>query len=110
MSINEYGLDADYFIKLCAREFSPEVIRSQRPADLARAFARAARTACADVLDEREFSSAAAEQHDHSGEASVKAPRELLRELRAFTLEHDSGKAGVLRGKIDALLGKEGDV
>lgn len=62
MSINEYGLDADYFIKLCAREFSPEVIRSQRPADLARAFARAARTACAEVLDEREFASPAAEQ------------------------------------------------
>lgn len=52
---NEYSLDADYFIKLCAREFTPDVIRNQRPADLARAFARAARTACADVLSETEF-------------------------------------------------------
>lgn len=51
---NEYGLDADYFIRLCAREFSPE-IRNQNPKDLARAFARAARTACAEVLLEPEF-------------------------------------------------------
>lgn len=52
---NEHGLDADYFIKLCAREFNPEVIRHQTPADLARALARAARTACASVLREEEF-------------------------------------------------------
>jgi hypothetical protein len=57
MSTNEYGLDADYFIRLCAREFSPEVIRNQRPDDLARAFARAARTADAEVLLEQEFTS-----------------------------------------------------
>lgn len=52
---NEHGLDADYFIKLCAREFNPDVIKRQRPADLARALARAARTACASVLREEEF-------------------------------------------------------
>ena len=34
---NEYGLDANYFIRLCDREFSPEVIRNQNPKDLARA-------------------------------------------------------------------------
>lgn len=52
---NQYGLDADYFIKLVRREFSPDVIRNQRPEDLARSFARAARTACAGVLREDEF-------------------------------------------------------
>lgn len=52
---NQFGLDADYFIKLCRREFSPDVIRNQRPEDLARSFARAARTACAGVLREDEF-------------------------------------------------------
>lgn len=52
---NQYGLDADYFTRLCQREFSPEVIRNQRPEDLARAFARAARTACPGVLREEEF-------------------------------------------------------
>lgn len=52
---NAYGLDADYFIRLCAREFSPAVIRNQTPECLARAFARAARTACAEVLGEAEF-------------------------------------------------------
>lgn len=55
MADNQFGLDADYFIRLCAREFNPEVIRNQAPADLARAFARAARTACAEVLREEEF-------------------------------------------------------
>lgn len=59
MATNCYGLDADYFIRLCAREFSPDVIRNQRPEDLARAFARAARTACADVLGEAEFAAPA---------------------------------------------------
>lgn len=52
---NQYGLDADYFIKLCRREFSPDVVRNQRPEDLARALARADRTACAGVLREDEF-------------------------------------------------------
>lgn len=52
---NEHGLDADFFIKLCAREFNPDVLRRQTPADLARALARAARTACASVLREEEF-------------------------------------------------------
>lgn len=56
MADNQFGLDSDYFIKLCAREFSPDVIRNQTPKDLARAFARAARTACAEVLAEAEFS------------------------------------------------------
>lgn len=28
---NEYGLDTDYFIRLCEREFNPDVIRRQRP-------------------------------------------------------------------------------
>lgn len=55
---NAHGLDADYFIRLCAREFSPDVIRNQNPQDLARAFARAARTACAKVLREGEFQDA----------------------------------------------------
>lgn len=56
---NQYGLDADYFIRLCAREFNPDVIRNQNPEDLARAFARAARTACAEVLAEAEFAAQA---------------------------------------------------
>ncbi len=42
------------------------------------------------------------------GAGVVMAPRDLLEELRAFTLEHDSGRAGVLRGGIDALLRSEG--
>lgn len=42
-------------------------------------------------------------------EDPVMAPRELLEELRAFTLEYDSGRAGVLRGGIDALLREEGE-
>lgn len=66
MATNCYGLDADYFIRLCAREFSPDVIRNQCPADLARAFARAARTACAEVLFEQEFT--AKPQQDALGE------------------------------------------
>lgn len=40
---------------------------------------------------------------------TVTVPRELLEELRAFTLEYDSGRAGVLRGGIDALLREEGE-
>ena len=35
---------------------------------------------------------------------TVAVPRELLTELRKFTLEYDSGRAGILRGNIDALL------
>lgn len=42
-------------------------------------------------------------------EDPVMAPRKLLEELRAFTLEYDSGRAGVLRGGIDALLREEGE-
>lgn len=34
----------------------------------------------------------------------LEAARGLLRELRAFTLDHDDGRAGVLRGQIDAFL------
>ena len=60
---NQYGLDTDYFIRLCAREFNPDTIRNQRPEDIARAFARAARTACAQVLQESEFQTTAA-AHD----------------------------------------------
>lgn len=52
---NEHGLDVDYFTRLCAREFNPDVIRRQRPDDLARALARAPRTACSKVLREDEF-------------------------------------------------------
>lgn len=55
MPTNEYGLDVDYFTKLCAREFNPSVIRNRRPDDLARALLRAARTACAAVMREEEF-------------------------------------------------------
>lgn len=36
--------------------------------------------------------------------AELEAARGLLRELRAFTLDHDDGRAGVLRGQIDAFL------
>lgn len=61
--LNQHGLDTDYFIRLCAREFNPDVIRNQRPEDIARAFARAAWTACAEVLQEREFQTTAA-AHD----------------------------------------------
>lgn len=46
----------------------------------------------------------AAEQPD-----AVKVPRELLKELRDFTLLFDSGRAGVLRGQADSLLGKDGE-
>lgn len=52
---NEYGLDVDYFTKLCAREFNPESISRQAPSCLARSLARAARTACPGVLAEHEF-------------------------------------------------------
>lgn len=52
---NTHGLDADYFIKLFARELKPDVIRNQTPHCLARVLARAARTACAQVLLEHEF-------------------------------------------------------
>lgn len=52
---NAYGLDADYFIRLCKREFNDDVIGSQTPSDLARAFARASRTADASVMNEPEF-------------------------------------------------------
>lgn len=36
----------------------------------------------------------------------VPVGRELLNEMMAFTREHDSGRAGVLRGQIGALLAK----
>lgn len=52
---NEYRLDVDYFTKLCAREFNPDMIRRQPPQDLASALARAARAACAGVLREEAF-------------------------------------------------------
>lgn len=52
---NAFGLDADYFQRLCKREFNDDVIRSQTPSDLARAFARASRTADASVMNEPEF-------------------------------------------------------
>lgn len=56
---NAYGLDAEYFIRLFARELNPDVVRNQTPECLARVLARAARTACAQVLAEEEF------QFDH---------------------------------------------
>lgn len=68
---NQYGLDSDYFIRLCAREFNPDVIRNQNPEDLARAFARAARTACAEVLGEAEFSGLPKTVDLPSGEAYI---------------------------------------
>lgn len=52
---NAYGLDASYFINLFARELNPDVVRNQTPDCLARVLARAARTACAEVLAEEEF-------------------------------------------------------
>lgn len=55
MATNTYGLDTDYFTRLCEREFSASSISNQTPEDLARAFARAARTACSHVLREEEF-------------------------------------------------------
>lgn len=79
---NAHGLDADYFIRLCAREFSPEVIRNQNPEELARAFARAARTACAEVLQEREFQTGAA-AHD------VLAERRRQITAEGWTPAHD---------------------
>lgn len=36
----------------------------------------------------------------------IPVERELLEALRAFTLEHDSGHAGVLRGHLDAAMAK----
>ncbi len=57
---NSYGLDADYFIRLFARELNPDVVRNQNPQDLARVLARAARTACEEVLAEPEFRQASA--------------------------------------------------
>ncbi len=53
---NAYGLDADYFIRLFARELSPDVVRNQTPACLARVLLRAARTASEQVFAELEFS------------------------------------------------------
>ncbi len=32
---NSYGLDAEYFIRLFARELNPDVVRNQNPQDLA---------------------------------------------------------------------------
>lgn len=52
---NAYGLDADYFIRLFQRELSPDVIRNQKPDDLARVLLRAARTASEKVFREPEF-------------------------------------------------------
>lgn len=63
---NAHGLDADYFIRLCAREFNPDTIRSQCPEDIARAFARAARTACPEVLQEPEFQINTADHHQRA--------------------------------------------
>lgn len=79
---NQYGLDADYFTRLCVREFNPDVIRNQRPDDLARALARAARTACAAVLLEQEFQPTAA-AHD------VLAERLRQVSVEGWTSEHD---------------------
>lgn len=52
---NAFGLDADYFNKLFARELNPEVVANQTPECLARVLARAALTACPGVLREEEF-------------------------------------------------------
>jgi hypothetical protein len=52
---NQYGLDAEYFNRLFARELAPDVVRNQTPACLARVLLRAARTACPGVLREEEF-------------------------------------------------------
>lgn len=53
---NAYGLDADYFIRLFARELNPDVVRNQTPTCLARVLLRAARTASEQVFAELEFS------------------------------------------------------
>jgi len=55
MATNQFGLDVDYFVRLCKREFSPEAIANQTPSDLARALARASRTADPQVMHEPEF-------------------------------------------------------
>ncbi|WP_437880868.1 hypothetical protein [Pseudomonas sp. LRF_L74] len=52
---NPYGLDADYFNRLFARELHPSVVHNQSPDCLARVLARAARTASSSVLAESEF-------------------------------------------------------
>lgn len=59
---NAFGLDADYFIRLFARELNPDVVRNQTPECLARVLARAARTACAEVLAEPEFQQPVADE------------------------------------------------
>lgn len=53
---NTYGLDADYFNRLFARELTPDVVRNQTPTCLARVLLRAARTASEQVFSELEFS------------------------------------------------------
>lgn len=97
---NQYGLDADYFIRLCAREFNPDVIRNQNPEDLARAFARAARTACAEVLAEAEFAAPAAVGADLSrliAEKQAEAIKALAESFRENWPEH--------MGKYDFIVG-----
>lgn len=85
MANNAYGLDVDYFQRLCKREFTDDVIRSQTPSDLARAFARASRTADASVMNEPEFT--------RELSAEVERLRQVLGKIKADTriddpLEH----------------------
>ena len=94
---NAHGLDADYFIKLCAREFNPDVIRNQNPKDLARAFARAARTACAEVLKEREFQQVVlvvADLNLTTAARDVLAERQRQVTAEDWTPEHDDEHNG----------------
>lgn len=51
---NRYGLDMSYFRNLISRELLRPLV-DYKPSELARVFARAARTADSDVLHEQEF-------------------------------------------------------
>src|SRR5690606_37222440 len=95
---NAFGLDADYFIRLLARELNPEVVRNQTPSCLARVLARAARTACAEVLAEPEFQQQAEPKRYAAPVAITRAATDVLAERRrqieaeGWAPEHDQGQ------------------
>lgn len=68
---------------------------------------------CVDYIHDFDLVSAPPDAEQPSGDSlspvaeqpdAVKVPRDLLQALRDFTLLCDSGRAGVLRGKADAIL------
>ncbi|MBG4448676.1 hypothetical protein I5F71_03050 [Pseudomonas aeruginosa] len=59
MANNLFGLDVDYFHRWIERELNPQSVGNQKPADLARVFARMAKAADANVLLEAEFNGGA---------------------------------------------------